>query len=219
MADKKRKSIVTPFHILLSGVLLVVTAIGYVKIPAAAGLPMHWGLDGRPDRIWPRDPALAALPAIALALLVLFFAIGRLAPQEKVDPGRVVAEAAISAVLLILCALQFSLLLIGTGSEVDLVRIVSAAVAMALVILGLALPRSAPNAYTGVRLPWSMTDPANWRATHRLTGALMVIAGLILAAVALLWATPVNLLETIGPAVFLPIIIGALYSVFRARRG
>jgi uncharacterized membrane protein len=219
MADEKRKSIVTPFHILLFGVLLAVTATGYVKIPVATGLPMHWGLDGRPDRIWPRDPALAAMPIVALVLLVLFFFLARLAPPEKVDPGRTIAEAAISAVLLILCALQFGLLLIGTGSEVDLVRLVAAVVALALVILGVALPRSAPNAYAGIRLPWSMADPANWRATHRLTGGLMVVAGLVLAAVALFWATPANLLVTIGPAVFLPIIVGGLYSFFRARRG
>jgi uncharacterized membrane protein len=180
---------------------------------------MHWGLDGRPDRIWPRDPALAAMPIVALVLLVLFFFLARLAPPEKVDPGRTIAEAAISAVLLILCALQFGLLLIGTGSEVDLVRLVAAVVALALVILGVALPRSAPNAYAGIRLPWSMADPANWRATHRLTGGLMVVAGLVLAAVALFWATPANLLVTIGPAVFLPIIVGGLYSFFRARRG
>lgn len=219
MADEKRKSIVTPFHILLFGVLLAITATDYVKIPAATGLPMHWGFDGRPDQIWPRDPALAAMPILALVLLVVLFVIGRLAPPEKVEPGRIIAEAAISAVLLILCALQFGLLLIGTGSEVDLVRLVAAVVALALVILGVALPRSTPNAYAGIRLPWSMADPANWRATHRLTGGLMVVAGLTLAAVALFWSTPVNLLLAIGPALFLPVIIGALYSFLRARGG
>jgi uncharacterized membrane protein len=64
-----------------------------------------------------------------------------------------------------------------------------------------------------------MADPANWRATHRLTGGLMVVAGLTLAAVALFWSTPVNLLLAIGPALFLPVIIGALYSFLRARGG
>jgi uncharacterized membrane protein len=217
MADENHKSIVTPFHILLFGALLAITGTGYVKIPAATGLPMHWGLNGQPDRIWPRDPALAAMPIIALVLLVLFFAIGRLAAPEKVDPGRVIAEAAISGVLLVLCALQFGLLLIGTGSEVDLVRIVAAVVALALVILGLVLPRSAPNAYAGIRLPWSMPDAANWRATHRLTGGLMVVAGLGLGLVALFWSTPIHLLTAIGPAIALPVLIGALYSFVRSR--
>ena len=217
MADEKRKSIVTPLHILLFGALLAITATGYAKIPAATGLPMHWGLNGQPDRIWPRDPALAAMPIVALVLLALVFILVRLAPPEKVDPGRTIAEAAISGVLLVFCALQFSLLLIGTGSDVDLTQIVAFVVAIALVILGAALPRSAPNAYAGIRLPWSMEDPSNWRATHRLTGGLMAVAGLLLALVALFWPTPVNLLMAIGPAIFLPVLIGALYSFVRSR--
>jgi immunity protein, SdpI family len=217
MAEEKRSFLVTRFHILLFGVLLALTATGYAKIPAAPGLPMHWGLDGHPDEVWPRDPALMVMPIVALVLLALIFAIGRLAPVKKIEPGRYVTEAAATGVLLVLCALQFSLLLIGVGSEIDLTRIVAFVVAIALVILGAALPRSAPNAYAGVRLPWTMTDKANWTATHRLTGVLMVIAGFGLALVALLWPDPVNLLAAIGPAVFAPVLIGGVFSFVRSR--
>lgn len=217
MADEKRKLLVTRFHFFLFGVLLAITATGYVKIPAATGLPMHWGLNGHPDEIWSRDPALLAMPLVALVLLVLTAVLGRLAAAEKVEPGRYIAEAGLSGVLLVLCALQFSLLLIGTGSDIDMTRIVAGVVAVALVILGLALPRSAPNAYAGIRLPWTMTDKANWAATHRLTGMLMVLSGLGLALVALLWPEPKNLLATIGPAILVPIAVGGIFSFVRSR--
>jgi len=157
------------------------------------------------------------MPLVALVLIILIAVIGRLTPSEKTEPGRYIAEAALTGVLLVLCALQFSLLLIGTGSDVDLTRIVASVVAIALIVLGLALPRSAPNAYAGIRLPWTMTDTANWIATHRLTGVLMIIGGIALALVALFWSSPVNLLEAIGPAIFLPIIIGGIFSFVRSR--
>jgi hypothetical protein len=35
--------------------------------------------------------------------------------------------------------------------------------------------------------------------------------------VALFWSSPVNLLEAIGPAIFLPIIIGGIFSFVRSR--
>jgi uncharacterized membrane protein len=216
-ADEKRNWLVTRFHLFLFGVLIAITATGYVKIPAATGLPMHWGLNGQPDEVWPRDSGLVAMPLVALVLIILIAVIGRLTPSEKTEPGRYIAEAALTGVLLVLCALQFSLLLIGTGSDVDLTRIVASVVAIALIVLGLALPRSAPNAYAGIRLPWTMTDTANWIATHRLTGVLMIIGGIALALVALFWSSPVNLLEAIGPAIFLPIIIGGIFSFVRSR--
>jgi len=220
-ADKPippRKLIVTRFHLLLLGVLVAITATAVVKIKAEVGLPVHWGLNGQPDQIWPRNQALAIFPVIGVLLTAIFGAIGQFAPREQVEPGRYVAEAILTGLLLVLCALQLSFILIGIGSDIDLARIVTFGVALILVLLGFALPSSAPNAYAGVRLPWTMKDRANWTATHRLTGVLCIIAGLALAAVA--WFRPdlVDMLPAIGIAVLVPILIGGLFSFIRRKR-
>ncbi|MEO8882626.1 MAG: DUF1648 domain-containing protein, partial [Devosia sp.] len=77
-----RKLIVTRFHLLLLGILIAITATAFVKIKAEVGLPVHWGLNGQPDQIWPRNQALMIFPIIGVLLTALFAAIGRFAPPE-----------------------------------------------------------------------------------------------------------------------------------------
>lgn len=208
-----RKPLVTRFHLALIGLLAAITAVAFVKIKADVGLPVHWGLDGTPDRIWPRNQALLVLPAIGVLLTGLFAAIGQFAAAEQVEASRHIAEAMLSALLGLLCLLQFALILIGVGSDIDMVRIVTFGLAALLVVLGAVLPGSEPNAYAGLRLPWTMKDPRNWAATHRLSGALFIIAGVGLAAVAWLWPDPADMLPAIGIAIFAPLLVGGIFSL------
>lgn len=210
--------LVNRFHLLLLAVMVAITLTGFVRIEAAAGLPVHWGLDGEPDQVWPRDPALLALPLIAVLLTGLFAVIGAFAPATQLEGGRSVLEITLAAVLGLLCALQFALLLIGIGSDIDMVRVLAFLVAVFIVVIGLALPRSRPNVYAGVRLPWTMRDPSNWTATHRLTGVLFVVAGLALALLAALQPAPAGLLAGLAAALILPVLLGGIYSFIRSRR-
>lgn len=214
-----RKPLVTRFHLLLLGLLVAVTATAFVKIPADAALPVHWGLDGHPDQVWPRIPALLMFPLIGAVITGLFLAIGRFTPPELVEPGRSISETVLAGVLLLFCALQFAMILIGVGSDIDMVRFIAFGLAALSIITGLSLPQSQPNVFAGIRLPWTMADPGNWRATHRLTGGLMVLGGLGLAAVAWLWPDPVDMMLAMAAALLLPVIIGGIYSFARARGG
>lgn len=212
-----RKPIVTRFHLFLLGVLAAITATAFVKVHADTGLPVHWGFDGKPDRIWPRNEALLVFPAIAVLLTGIFAAIGQFAPVEQIEPGRHISEAMLTALLGLLCALEFSLVLIGVGSDIDMVRIIAFALAALLIILGNVLPKSQPNVFAGLRLPWTMRDPGNWAATHRLTGILYLLSGLGLGAVAWFMPDPADMLPAIGVAVFAPVIVGGLFSFVRSR--
>ena len=213
-----RKQIVTRFHLFLFGVLVAITATAFVKIHADVGLPVHWGFDGKPDRVWPRNEALLLFPLVGLVLTVLFAAIGQFAPVEQIEPGRYIAEAMLTGLLGLLCALQFGLLLIGVGSDIDMVRIIAFAMAVLLILLGMALPNSQPNAYAGIRLPWTLRDPKNWAAAHRVTGILFIVAGVGLGLVAWLQPDPADMLSAIGAAIALPLLIGGVFSLLRARR-
>jgi uncharacterized membrane protein len=216
-AAMDRTSIVTRFHLTLLAFLVALTVIAYLKVPAPLGFPVHWGLNGHPDEVWPRSTALLLFPAIGLLLTALFFAIGLLASPQQIEPGRTVAEAMLTGFLGLLFALQLSLILIGVGSDIDLTRIVAFVVAVGLLGIGIALSRATPNAFSGVRLPWTMADKRNWTATHRLTGALMVLAGAGLGVVAFAWPDPINLFQALAVAVFLPVVVAALCSVVLAK--
>ena len=208
-----RKPLVGRFHLFLLALLVAITATAFYKIPAQTGLPVHWGFDGKPDRMWPRDQALLIFPLLGVVLVGLFAAIGRFAAVERIEPGRHISEAMLTGILGLFCALQFALILIGIGSEIDMVRIIAFALAALFVILGNVRPKSQPNAYAGIRLPWTVNDPRRWAIAHRVTGILFIIGGIGLGLVAWLLPDPQDMLLAMFAAILVPIIVGGAVSL------
>ena len=74
-----------------------------------------------------------------------------------------------------------------------------------------------PNYFAGIRLPWTLNDPENWRRTHLLAGKLWFAAGILLIITSFL--LPEHLLIPFIVAVFVVIVlIPGIYSYFIYRR-
>lgn len=74
-----------------------------------------------------------------------------------------------------------------------------------------------PNYYAGIRLPWTLNDPDNWRRTHSLAGKLWFAGGVLLILTSFL--LPEYLLIPFIVTVFAVIvIIPGIYSYFIHRR-
>ena len=90
-------------------------------------------------------------------------------------------------------------------------QLVSGGVSILLIAIGNMLGKARPNWFFGIRTPWTLSSDLAWDKTHRVTGRLMVIGGLVmLAAVVLLpvkFAFLILLIGAIGPAAF-----GIVYS-------
>lgn len=211
MTSVLRSPLVLPLAVALVGATLT----GYLTIPTGAELPIHWGVDGNPDRFWPRDRALLVAPIGAAVVLALMIFVDRFAPRRQA--GRHVAAAASTGILAVFTAIQTVIVLIGLGIDVSMVRVIAFAMGLLSVIIGNVMPKSQPNGFAGLRLPWILADPANWAATHRLTGRLMLVSGSILMLAALtLSAGP--LLTPVTIAAFAPpFLVGSVYSYIFAR--
>ena len=46
------------------------------------------------------------------------------------------------------------------------------------------MPHIEPNYTFGVRIPWTLDDPDNWRRTHRFAGPVFVVMGAAMLVVA-----------------------------------
>ena len=68
------------------------------------------------------------------------------------------------------------------------------------------------RAYAGLRLPWTLSDPVVWQATHRVSGLLSLVAGMLLVALALFTGDTAILLPATVAAVTIPIAVGAAVS-------
>ncbi|MGF6171859.1 SdpI family protein [Ensifer sp. 4252] len=208
----------SPLVLPLAAALVAATLAGYLMVPPSTELPIHWGVDGKADRFWPRDRALLMAPIGATVVLALMVFADRFAPGRQA--GRHVAAAASTGILALFTAIQTVIVLVGLGVDVSMVRVIAFAMGLLSVVIGNVMPKSQPNGFAGLRLPWTLADPANWAATHRLTGRLMLISGSILMLATLaLNAGPLLAVVTIT-AFTLPFVVGSLYSyIFSCRQG
>ncbi|MGB3338484.1 MAG: SdpI family protein [Devosia sp.] len=202
-------------HLLLS-LIAVSTIAGVVTIPGEARLPIHWDIFGQPDRFAGRDEALILMPVFALALLVLFWAIGRFASPERLAGGRHVMDAVLPVLLALFLAFQLVLVF---QFDFAIARVVAWGVAALLIVLGNVLPKSQPNLYGGIRLKATLADPANWAATHRFTGLAMMAAGGLLLILTLLTGEGMALIVGALVAAILPLLLGVAYSWWLTARG
>lgn len=207
--------IFTPLNHLLLSLIAVTTIAGIVSIPADAMLPVHFDIQGQPDRFAGRDDALILMPAFGVLSLALFWAIGRFANPERLAGGRHVIQAVLPVMLTMFLAFQTVLVF---QFDFAVARVAAWSVAALLIVLGNILPKSQPNRYGGIRLPSTLADPANWAATHRLTGLAMMIAGGLLIILTLVTGEGVVLLPGALAAIVLPILLGVAYSIRLAKR-
>jgi uncharacterized membrane protein len=207
----------TPIRIALLVALVAAFITGLVLVPSGTMLPVHWGVSGEADGFLPREWALLMPLLMAMFVWAIFFIVGRVAKPSDAAAGRHTAGVVITALTGLALVLEAATVLIGIGVAVNMVQVLGLALGVLLLILGNAMPKSQPNSFAGLRLPSTLNDPVNWQATHRLTGLLCIIAGLVLIAAALLLPAPTLIWWLLG-CVFAPILIGVVYSLAYAGR-
>ena len=183
-------------------------AWGYLEADPGGLYPVHWGLSGQPDRFAGRAEAFLGLPAMALAITLLFAVLPRLDPRG--ENLRRSEEAYLTGWLggiwfLALFQLGLTLVALGVWSAdagSPMHRLIPAGVALLILVIGNVLGKARPNWFMGVRTPWTLSSDIAWDRTHRLTGRLFVAVGVVGLVAAV----------TLPAAAAVPILVGGLLA-------
>ena len=170
---------------LVTGAMASVAVVAAQRLPAGAQLATHWGPDGQADRFADAGTALAMPIVVTLALSLMMAALPSIEPlQDRLSQSAPLYRSAWGGLL----ALMFFAELMVAAPAFGIAPPAAAmlvAVGLLQVVIGNALPKSRPGFFVGIRTPWTLTDPENWIATHRLASRLMIAAGLIVVVLAL----------------------------------
>jgi uncharacterized membrane protein len=191
-------------------------AWGFLTVDPAGQFPVHWGLDGRPDRFAGPFEAFFVLPLVAAGVVAFLAVIPRLDPRG--DNLRKSAPFYLTtwiATLVFLAVLQAVMTFTATGVvEMDsalMPRLVACGVSLLLLVMGNVLGKARPNWFAGVRTPWTLSSDLAWDKTHRLAGRMFVAVGLVGAVAAWLlppaWMLPLLLVGNLAVAA-----VAVLYS-------
>lgn len=171
--------------VLIAG-MMAVSVWAWPLIPATASIAVHFDLDGRANGWMSRDAALLIVPASAAILAVLFAVLPRFTRRKE---GLAASSAGYLAgwigTMTVLFVAHCAVILKARGWHIDLAGSMSLVVALFFIAIGNVLGKTRPNAFVGVRTPWTRKSDYAWDKSNRAAGRMMVAAGLAsLAAMA-----------------------------------
>ena len=160
-------------------------------LPVVAGLMMwnvlpdhmttHWGMSGEADGFSSKAFAVFALPIIMLAVQWICILGTMLDPKNKEQSSKVFGMVLwiIPITSLITNGMVYAVSLGYTGSIDIGMRVL---LGLMFVLLGNYMPKCKRNHTIGVKVTWALQNEENWNKTHRFTGRLWVLGGVLIIA-------------------------------------
>lgn len=156
---------------------MIFSILLYNKLPEK--IPTHFNINGEVDSYGSKLFVCILLPIILCIVNILLNIILNNDPKKQNHNETLLT---IFKFIIPLISLIFipSSILISLGFNINITIIAPIFISIIFILIGNYLPKCRPNYTMGIRLPWTLNNENNWIKTHRLSGFLWVISGLIL---------------------------------------
>jgi len=147
-------------------------------------VPVHWGIDGKPDRYGSRWEFAIFLPVVSALVFGLTLAGPRLLKSEQRDLG---GEQGLYSVFVLTSAMMGSIsavianqtLSAATAGADQMVRIIMAVMFLFFAAMGNFMGKIRQNKWAGIRTRWTLNSQHVWEETHRRAAYLWFAGGLV----------------------------------------
>lgn len=174
----------------------IASTLGIAALAVAAWLyapegrvPLHFGIDGRPDRWGDKAEAVGAIALFAavnagMGLVFAWLARDRASGGSirRAGPAFPLARVVLIATLTVVSALIASFMfgvLDPQGDPLVQQRLITALLAAICLLFGALLGKAGPNPVVGVRTYWALNSRLAWDKANRLTGRIWFWSGLV----------------------------------------
>ena len=155
---------------------------------------------------------VAILTFLTVFTYLLVANIYRMDPKKLAAVNKERLERIAFAVAIFLSAIQCMIIYVAIGGSMEgTMGMIFAGVGLLFAIIGNYLPNLKPNYFAGLRLPWTLEDPDNWRKTHQFAGKIWFAGGIILA-IACLFTRQGTTLIVFAIVTAILVIIPTVYS-------
>ncbi|HTI57509.1 SdpI family protein [Mucilaginibacter sp.] len=194
--------------------LLPLAYLLYVFPTLPETVPVHFGIKGTPDRYGSKNEFLIGpliLMGMSCLVYFLFKFLPAIDPKKLVKYGDATFQKIGLGIVLLMAVLSIGITLATIDKTFRVDKVILPAVGLFFAFMGNLMHSIKPNYFAGLRTPWTLEDPDNWRATHRLAGKLWFAGGLILAVLVLLLPVKTGLIAFMS-VMFVIVIIPVVYS-------
>ncbi len=162
-------------------IMLVFSLWGWIMIPEGEKMPVHWDIDGEPDRYGSKFEGLFLIPLILLGVSILFVFIPYLEPRQLhlVHSHKAYLIICLS-IMAFMTLIHITVVINGVGYALNVSTIVITCIGLLMIVIGNYLGKIRSNFFMGIRTPWTLSSERSWNKTHRLGGKLFFAFGVLL---------------------------------------
>lgn len=167
---------------LVAIILILITGLAWAY--AWPDLPdtmaVHWGMEGV-------NGYASKFNAMLLLLGIMIFTYVLLTITPKIDPkkknydkfskGYMIINYSVVVLLFLVNMLVIG---VGLGYDIPMNSTPLILVGLLFIVIGNYLPQCKPNYFVGIKTPWTLSNEEVWRKTHRFSGKVFVILGIIM---------------------------------------
>lgn len=195
-------------------------ALGYflwVYPALKAIVPLHYGIDGKPNAFGPKSDlfiteSILAGSSILIYLLMKF--LPAIDPKKNVKFGEKTFMKLGFGIVIFMAALNVAITFSTINNSFSINDLVMPLVGLLFVFLGNVMYSLKPNYFAGIRTPWTLESEDNWVATHHMTSTIWVTCGISLTIFRLVYTSPMDtyvFIAGIGIMSFVPVIYSYWY--------
>lgn len=168
-------------NLLIVAAMLALSAWAWHQLPESSRIPVHFGLDGTPDRYGGKFEGLLLTPIITAATTGLLALLPRIEPrrQNLMRSSKAYSIAWI-ALTLFLGSIHLTIVASALGSSFNFTTIGIVLTGSLLIIVGNYVSKTRSNFFFGIRTPWTLSSELSWQKTQRLGGWLLILHGIAL---------------------------------------
>jgi len=143
-------------------------------------IPIHWNINGEPDRYATKLEGSFLLPLVTLFLYTVLIAVPRIDPlRENIKKFRKDYGVFIEIFMLLMVSIQALIALWVYDIKIQINVVMGIWLFVLFLYLSSFLKKTKRNWFIGIRTPWTISDDLVWKRTHQLGSKLFLILAFI----------------------------------------
>lgn len=200
-------------------ILIILPSVYLLKIYSSLPpiIPTHFGIDGKPNGFSEKHQMIWIILSMSLLSAGVYLLIRNL---PKIDPKKTASLSAANmqkiavAAVALLSAIMICMLYSSMHGFLSFSRMLNPLLGIFFIIVGNLMYNIKPNYFVGIRIPWTLENENNWRATHHMAGKLWFTGGIFITISTLLLSAKAGEYVFMGGTLILalaPVIYSFIY--------
>lgn len=176
----------------LSLLCLLITCISIIIFDDI--IPLHFGIDGKPDNYGSKY-FLLLFPLFSILMSIIILNVSKSTKLSDNYKKYFLITGILTEIIFMILQIVISVYTFLSIEEIpqfDISKILMVIIGLMLIVLSNFMPKIEKNRTLGVRTKWSMYNEITWQKTHRFTGFLGAIIGSIILVSGLIFKETIN---------------------------